>query len=195
MSLVGRSVVRGVRVMVVVLLAGCAESPGRTAPETASGPPSLDWATALDGDAVLLTVSDRSNYYRVERATLTGPAGRRIEAEEVLRGASAGGAGGPRVSTGVGVGSRGSSRVGVGVGSGGVGVGIGGGSGGAGIGFRLPTIGSGRSTERSIETRIVFRLPDRQAYLRQASQWRISLELADAEGNPVGAEIPAPTGQ
>ena len=163
----------------LLLLVSCTAGNNRPAGQSAEGPPSLDWPsldwnTDVVGDTIVVSLTDPAGFYRVEQVTLVGPAGQRIDAEEISRRTyRESGSVAPRVSSGVRIGSGGRSGVGV------------------GFNFPLITNRSGRTPVNEIEARI--RLPDPAGYRREARRWRIVIAMTDANGNSSRAEIPAPT--
>ena len=151
----------------MLALAACARQAGPTAA------PSIDWRTEVRGDDLMVRLSDRRGYYRVEEVSLVAPSGRSFPAfeltREVVREDDAYYPYGPGVGIGGGFGSGGSSSVGVGVS-----VPLGG--------------GHTRSGGAWTEARIPLPSPPRTI----GPNWKIVVELSDPYGAPRVAELPAP---
>ena len=143
-----------------------------------SAGPSLEWHTALEGNAVAVELIDASSHYRVERVTLLGPGGAAIAAaalnREVERSYGYGPGDQPPGNVGVGVFGGSASRVGVSIGT--------------------AVHGGGPSYTGVPKTRTRARivLADPAAYRSDATAWKIAVELIDSAGETSLVEIPAP---
>lgn len=163
----------------LILLAGCGGSgdygaSGARSPQGA-GPPGLDWRTTMAGDAVIVELTDRRGYYRIERVALVGPKGETVGAHELTRETVRGG----RESYGhsgvdIGVGAHGGSR-----------------GGHVGLGFSIPLDGPRPPTAM---TRTEARIPlaDAETYRATAGRWKIEIFVTDPAGTSRIARIPAP---
>lgn len=152
----------------LLMLAACAQQAGPAAE------PAIDWRTEVRGDDLLVRLSDRRGYYRVEEVSLVAPSGRSFPAfeltREIVREDDAYYPYGPGMGIGGGFGSSGSSSVGVGVS-----VPLGGGH---------ARSGGGAWTEA--------RIPLPPAPRAIGPDWKIVVELSDRDGAPHTAELPAP---
>jgi len=139
--------------------------------------PSLDWRTAIEGDAVTVTITDATSHYRVEQVELLGPGGVRLPAGPLER----------QVERSYGYTTEtppGTFALGV----------FGGSSSGVGLGMGAnkplgihDSNGPPRTT-----TRARIALPDPAAYRRDSAAWKLAVQLIDSQGANSLVEIPAP---
>lgn len=140
--------------------------------------PNLAWHTALEGDVVVVELTDATSHYRVEKLDLLGPDGIRITGGELTRlvehryGSSTEGPSGP-----FGLAVSGGSSSGVNV----------------GIGINTPRPARNITPPPKTTTHARIGLPDPAAYRANAQAWKISAQLIDSKGETSFVEIPAPT--
>jgi hypothetical protein len=163
-----------------------AESPGLIAPPPPGfegkplaepAGPSLDWRTALEGDAVTVTITDATSHYRVEQIELLGPGGVRLPAGPLER----------QVERRYGYTTEtppGTFALGV----------FGGSSSGVGLGMgaNKPLGIHDSNAPPRTTTRARIALPDPAAYRRDAGAWKLAVQLIDLQGADSLVEIPAP---
>jgi hypothetical protein len=167
----------GIAIIVLPLLTACAQTAEdgklQPAPAPATDQPGVDWHVAHAGGVIVVELTDREGYYRVERVELVEPSGRSHPAHEMTRETVREGPG--KYGSGVGVGGGYAS----------------GGHGGVGIGLSFPLAGSRRASVVTLTT-AHLRPPDAAAYRRHVDQWAIRVVLADPAGATSFARIPAP---
>lgn len=141
--------------------------------------PKLDWHTALDGDTVVVDLSDATSHYRVETVELVGPGGVHVLAPTLTRETER--SFGYRTDYPTGVFSFGVSGGPV------SGVDL-----GAGIGASHPLGLHDRNAAPKTTTRARIRVPDLAAYRADRKAWRIEARLLDSVGETSSISIPAP---
>jgi hypothetical protein len=139
--------------------------------------PKLAWHAVLQGDVVVVELTDPTSFYRVDSVELIGPGGIQIPAPELRREVERSFAtkavepSGP-ISLDVAGGS--SSGVGVGIGLGG------------------PIHSHNVDPKPKTVTHARIELPDPATYRADPSRWKLSAQLLSSEGGTSHAEYPAP---